>query len=579
LILTDPFGRRLEGDPVVEAIRLLAAGKVVAVKGIGGFHLACDALNHSAVADLRRRKGREEKPFAVMMRDMATVEGRCRVSTVERELLTSTAAPIVLLPKRGDCVAPNVAPFVGTLGVMLPYSPLHHLIFRHPAAAEDLRPLVLVMTSGNYSEEPLARGNDEALERLSGIADAFLMHNRDIELRADDSIMRVIAGGPTVFRTSRGLVPCEFTLAGDAENNEASAGGRSDALVILGAGGDVKNALCIIKGRRAIPGPHIGDLASPAAQDYFVQSAAVLTAYVEASPDLIAVDPHPEYYSNRLAEDMRAPVREVYHHHAHAVSLLTQHRLEGPELFAVFDGAGYGPDGTIWGGEFLVADRRSFTREAHIGLFALPGGEAAIRDPARILAGLIAREGTLDERFRPLLESRWDEARVWLEAMRKGINSPLTSSVGRLFDAAAFAAGFKRRVAFEGQAAMWLEAQADPSEAGSYRIRFNRSALLTIDPRALITQVADDALNGYPPSVTAARFHNAVAGMILEAAIQVCGRTGGKRVGLTGGCFQNRLLTEKTAALLEKQGFEVLLHRSVPPNDGGIALGQAVSQL
>ncbi len=573
LTLTGREGEPLPGDPIPEAIRLLSEGKVLAVKGIGGFHLACDALNEDAVGVLRDRKGRVDKPFAVMMPDIETVKRYCFVDEDEESLIRSPVAPIVLLRARGERVAPNVSPGIETLGVMLPYSPLHHLLFRHPTVARESGPEVLVMTSGNRAEEPIARRNREALDRLKDLADIFLLHNREIMLRADDSIFRVIAGRKTVFRRSRGLVPGEFPLASDVGRDN-----EEQARVILAAGGDLKNCLAIIKGDHAVPGPHVGDLASPVAQEYFQQSISVLTGYLEAEPEIVAVDPHPEYFSNSLARGMGVRVEEVFHHHAHAVSLLLEHGLRGPAIFAVFDGTGYGTDGTIWGGEFLKADLESFTREAQIGVFPLPGGEAAIRRPVRIMAALLASpgDGDLAEEFIPLTAEDPKRVSLWLEAVRKGINAPLTSSAGRLFDAAAAAVGFTDSVTFEGQAAMWLEGMADPEETGEYPVCFVTRKRLIMDPAALLIEVARDILGGSSRKRVAARFHNSMARAVVETVGRLAVKTGMDTVGLTGGCFQNRLLTERTAALLEEKGFRVLLHESVPPNDGGIALGQAI---
>jgi hydrogenase maturation protein HypF len=561
-------------------------GKIVAVKGIGGFHLACDALNDEAVRLLRERKGRAEKPFAVMMRDLAAARRYCEIGDQEERLLKSSVAPIVLLKAVGEHTSHGVAPFMGTLGVMLPYSPVHHLLFRHPGVAAEHRPIVLVMTSGNRSEEPITSGNEEALERLADLADAFLFHDREIVLRADDSILRVIAGRATVFRRSRGLVPGEFRMnAGSGEPTSkktrwSTAGGppeREDP-VVLGAGGDLKNALAVIKGDRAIPGPHVGDLASPVAQEYFQQSIRVLSEYLEITPHLVALDPHPEYFSNNLSRGLGAQVEEVYHHHAHAASLLFQYGLSEQTLFAVFDGTGFGPDGTIWGGEFLIADLEEFTRAGHIGLFPLPGGEAAIRHPVRILAGLLAAgsNGAVSDEVLPLLGENRLKIGLWLEAVNKGINSPATSSAGRLFDAAAAAIGFRRDVTFEGEAAMWLEGMADASEWGQYPVKLLDEDALVVDPSALIWEVARDILNGSAPERVAARFHNSMAYMVALVMERLSRQTGATTVGLTGGCFQNKLLTERTVPLLEEKGFTVLLHESVPPNDGGIALGQAL---
>jgi hydrogenase maturation protein HypF len=576
LWLTDSRGDPISGDPIPQAVELLMQGKVLGIKGIGGFHLACDALNGDAVDLLRRRKGRAEKPFAVMMPDMATAERYCIVTKPEKDLLTSPVTPIVLMQKGTEQTADNVAPYVGTLGVMLPYSPIHHLLFRHPDIPPELKPQVLVMTSGNRSEEPIARDNEEALNRLQDLVDGFLFHDREIVLRTDDSVLRVIADNPTVLRRSRGLVPGEFRIP---QTGSDSTTKDSGVPVILAAGGDLKNAAAVIKGDRLVPGPHVGDLASPVGQDYFLQSVRVLTEYLEAEPGIIAVDPHPEYFSSTLASETDQVVDEVYHHHAHAVSLLFQHGLSGPAIFAVFDGTGYGTDGTIWGGEFLIADRKDFSRAGHLSLFPLPGGEAAIREPIRILAGLLAQDGEFRDEFAALFGAHVNRAPLWLEAVRKGLNSPFTSSAGRLFDAAAAVAGFHTQVTFEGQAAMWLEALADPHESGEYPVRFLGDEPLIADSAALIMEAAGDMLSGTAQSRIAARFHNSMARLIARALLEFSQRTGLVTVGLTGGCFQNKLLTERTVALLRETNLHVLLHGSIPPNDGGIAAGQALSAL
>lgn len=591
LRLTNAAGTSLDGDAVVEAVRLLKRGLILAVKGIGGFHLACDALNKDAVALLRERKGRAEKPFALMMPDLETIRRFCAVNDDEEQLLASPVAPIALLAAAGEPVAPGVAPHMGTLGVMLPYSPLHHLFFRHPNVARNERLTALVMTSGNRSEEPIVRENQEAFTRLADLADAFLVHNREIVLRADDSIFRVIAGRKTVFRRSRGMVPGEFKIPptescsparsrSPRQNSPAPASGnRTSDPVILGAGGDLKNALAIIKGEQLVPGPHVGDLASPVAQEYFKQSAGVLTGYLEAHPEIVAVDPHPEYFSNSLAREFDAVVEEVYHHHAHAVSLLFEHGLAGPALFAVFDGTGYGTDGAIWGGEFLVADRETFSRAAHLGLFPLPGGEAAIREPVRILAGLLDRAtgGNIPEEYHPVLGEYVDRFPLWIEAVSKGINAPFTSSAGRLFDAAAAAVGFRRQVTFEGQAAMWLEGIADPSVEDGYPLVISDCDPVVVESPALILEVVKDMVRGSPPECVSARFHNSMAELIARTVDLLARRTGLTTVGLTGGCFQNTFLTERALEKLASKGVRVLLHADVAPNDGGIALGQAVA--
>lgn len=589
LVLVDRNGNPLDKDSIVGTASLLKEGKTVAIKGIGGFHLACDALNEDAVNLLRERKGRVEKPFAVMMPDMETVRGYCLVSEVEEKLLGSSIAPIVLLEAGQLKTASNVAPFIGTLGVMLPYSPVHHLLFKHPGIPKEQSLKVLVMTSGNRSEEPIACENEEALQRLKDLADAFLLHDRDIVLRADDSIVRVIAGRSTAFRRSRGLVPGEFIVNQDALGTLAPVGVTSEPPdsvsasagepIILGAGGDLKNSIAIVKNRRAVPGPHVGDLASPVAQEYFKQSAKVLAGYLEADPDVIAIDPHPEYFSNSLGREMGLPVEEVFHHHAHAVSLLLEHGLPGPAIFAVFDGTGYGSDAGIWGGEFLMADLETFSRAGRLARFRLPGGEAAIREPVRILAALLCPGGEFPEEFLPLMGKFTSRVHLWIEAANKGLNSPLTSSAGRLFDAAAAAVGFRRPVTFEGQAAMWLEGIAQKEETGEYPVSFLDGETVVADSKALILEVAKDILSGTDAAVVAARFHNSMARLVTNGLGILAEKTGIRTVGLTGGCFQNKLFTERTVALINALGLNILLHAAVPPNDGGIALGQAMCAL
>jgi hydrogenase maturation protein HypF len=588
LALTDNRGCPLPGDPIPQTMRLIREGKIIAVKGLGGFHLACDALNERAVQELRNRKGRAEKPFAVMMAGLETVTEYCSLSPKEAELLLSPVAPIVLLHSRGDSVAPSVAPFINTLGVMLPYTPLHHLLFHHPHTKSSDRPKVLVMTSGNRSEEPIVASNHEALERLQDLVDAFLFHNRDIVLRADDSIFRVINGNPTVFRRSRGLVPLEFSV-NEADptpirretDSERLPGGSSyqatTGPVITGAGGDIKNCPAILVGDRIVPGPHVGDLASPIGCDYFARSMQTLSDYLEARPSIAAVDPHPAYHSSSLALQWASEVHRVFHHHAHCVSLLVEHQRKDPTLFAVFDGTGYGPDGTIWGGEFLLADRKGFERLAHLSMYPLPGGEAAIKEPLRILAALLVGENGMPPEFMPLFRTREDDCALWLETAQKGLNSPMTSSAGRLFDAVAAAAGFVRPVTFEGQAAMWLEGICDEAETASYEVSIGDTTPLQVDSRHLALQVAHDALSGTSPHIVAAKFHNSVAAAILETMVRVSQKTGIRNVGLTGGCFQNKMLTEKTAGLLSEHEFTVLLHGAVPPNDGGLAIGQCAA--
>ncbi len=575
--LTDSIGVGAPGDPIIETIKHLQNGMVIAIKGIGGFHLACDATNQVAVQKLRDRKGRIGKPFALMAPNMEVVNKYCLVDEDEAELLKSPIAPIVLLKERSRILPENVAPLVGTLGVMLPYSPIHHLLFNHPDINPSERLELLVMTSGNRSEEPIARDNSEAQERLGDLADFFLLHNRDITLRADDSIFRIIHGNKTVFRRSRGLVPGEFQLC--EPHLDKSQGDHTNAeKVVLAAGGDLKNCMVILKGNRAIPGPHVGDLAAPVAQEYFEKSIETLQDYLEVKPDIVAVDPHPEYFSSRIAGSLADEIVQTYHHHAHAVSLMVEHGITGPIVCATFDGTGFGEDDSIWGGEFLIADIRRYKRAAFVAPYHLPGAEAAIKFPLRILAGLLAEQETweLDKKYSSLFAGSATDVPMWLEAAKKGFNSPVTTSAGRLFDAAAAAIGFNTPVTFEGAASMWLEAIADSSEKSIYPLDEIVDDTNFLEPRVLIRKVSHDILSGEVKGTVAARFHNTLAKAVSLTLQRLAREYETNVVGLSGGCFQNRLFTEITARDLEQAGYTPLLHGACPPNDGGIALGQAV---
>lgn len=572
-------GSVIDGDPIIRTIELINNGKILAIKGIGGFHLACDALNEKVVKELRDRKGRAQKPFAIMMPAVDQISNYCCVSEEEKSALRSMASPIVLLKAHGSKLAPSVAPGMGTIGVMLPYAPLHHLLFKHPFFKNDELPKALVMTSGNKSEEPICRDNQEALDRLKNLADAFLVHNREIVLRADDSIVRVIAGKQVVFRRSRGFVPAAFNL-----NPEDETCGKKDfeepfSGAVIGSGGDLKNAPAILKGNQIVPGPHVGDLETPVAQDYFSKAICVLQDYLEVKPDYLAFDPHPEYFSSQLARSTHLLATPVYHHHAHAVSLLIEKSMKAPALFAVFDGTGYGTDGTIWGGEFLIADRRSFQRIAHFTTFPLPGSQAAIKEPSRILTGLLwlANGNQIPDNMMNLIGEDPKKIMLWIEIIKRGFNSPMTSSAGRLFDAAAVLAGFRGPVTFESQASMWFEGIAQRHETEKYDIKITDNEILEIDSPSLIDAMAKDASLGLTPSVMSSKFHNSMANIVAEVLEIASKRTGIRVVGLTGGCFQNSLLTERSIEYLGKKGLEILTHSSVPPNDGGIAIGQVAT--
>jgi hydrogenase maturation protein HypF len=588
LFMLDSKGAVVGGDPILHAVELIRSGKILAIKGIGGFHLACDATNENAVGLLRKRKARHEKPFAVMMRDIEEVMKYCEIDDIEHRILNSAVSPITLLRSSGIKPASNVASGMGTLGVMLPYSPVHHLLFKHPVIDSGDRLSCIVMTSGNLSEEPIVRSNEEAIEKLGHIADAILMNNRDIVLRADDSIVRVIAGRAVVFRRSRGLVPGEFSLhdsigikknfSPPLSDNRLSSGKEHESFsrVVLAAGGDVKNALAIAtRDGRVVPGPHVGDLESLPAQEHFQASAKMLSDYLEADPEVVAIDPHPEYFSSRISMNFGTSVEKVFHHHAHAVSLLVEHGEPGPGLFVVFDGTGYGPDGSIWGGEFIICDRVGFNRVGRLGLFALPGGQAAIREPVRIMASLLSSDGALPQEYEVFFGDDLKMVSVWLSLIGKKFNSPMTSSAGRLFDAAAALCGFRRPVNFEGQAAMWLETIADPEEKECYRVNFESNAPLVIDVKSFMTQCAEDLADSVPASIAAARFHNTLSEAVAISCERLLKESGLKIVGLTGGCFQNKLFTERTLEKLLERDIKALVHENIPPNDGGLAIGQA----
>jgi hydrogenase maturation protein HypF len=538
----DPADRRFHAEPVAcpacgprlslpveSAAELLAAGAVVAVKGLGGYHLACDAGNEEAVARLRSRKHREDKPFAVMA---AEPELLVELTDGERSLLRSRERPIVLARRRaGAPVAESVAPATPWLGVLLPYTPLHHLLL-HDAG----RPLV--MTSGNRSDEPIAVDDDEARERLGGIADAFLAHDRRIHRRCEDSVVR--AGFPV--RRSRGHVPAALPLP------VAAAGG------LVAAGAELKSTFCVARGAEAFLSPHLGDLDTELAYRAFLTDLELYLAMLGVRPETIAHDLHPEYLATKWALEQDANLVGVQHHHAHAAACLAEHGRAGPALALVFDGTGYGVDGTLWGGELLRCDLASFERLAWLEPVPLPGGAAAIREPWRTAAVYLERAG------RPVPFERWEVVRRSL-----AVNAPLSSGMGRLFDAVAALLGLRAEVTYEGQAAIELEQLAGDTAAEPYAWRFG-------DGAALVRAAHDDLAAGRSPAEIAAAFHEAVA----AGAAQACAEAGGPRtVVLSGGSFQNLRLLASTRRRLEELGLEVLSHRLVPPNDGGISYGQA----
>jgi hydrogenase maturation protein HypF len=539
--------------PIAEARRRLAAGEILAVKGLGGFQLACDARNPEAVARLRARKRRSDKPFAVMARDLAAVEEVCALTDAHKAALSSPRRPILILPRRA-ALPEALAPGNRTLGVMLPYTPLHHLLLAGAPYS------LLVMTSGNLSEEPIVVSNDEALARLAGVADWFLLHNRDIYMRVDDSVARVFAGRERVLRRSRGYAPHTLDL------------GRA-VPELLACGGELKNAFCLTKGRHAILSQHIGDLENYETLVFFEETLANLKKLFRITPRAVAHDLHPAYLSTKYALEIPdLPKIGVQHHHAHVASCMAENGIAGVVIGVAFDGTGYGPDGAIWGGEFLVAGYAGFERRARLRYVPLAGGDAAIREPWR--AALAYLEDALGRpaRIEGVPEER---AGVVRRMIAQGVNTVPTSSCGRLFDAVAAIIGLRREVTFEGQAAIELEAIADPGEQGRYPFAIEDGDLWQVDFRPAIERIAQEAAAGVARGAVAARFHNTLAAAVVETCRRIRGPAGPARVCLSGGTFQNVRLTESAAAGLRKAGFEVFLHSRVPPNDGGIALGQA----
>jgi hydrogenase maturation protein HypF len=562
LTLLGARGDPRPGDPLREACRLLASGRVVAIKGIGGFHLACDATSDAAVSRLRERKGREAKPLALMVADLRSAERLCVISAEERRLLASAARPIVLLQAQpGAGIAASVAPGLGRLGVMLPYSPLHHLLFE---AAGGTLP-ALVMTSGNRSEEPIATDDADALDRLSGVADAFLLHDRPIHVRCDDSVTRVAAGGEVPIRRSRGYAPFPVRLPFESRP-------------VLAVGAELKSAVCVTRGPYAFMSPHVGDLENVETYVSYQSMVERMTELFRVRPIAVAHDLHPDYLSTRyaLGLDPAVPRVAVQHHHAHVAACMAEHCLTGPVIGVAFDGSGYGPDGAVWGGEILVADYTGFERVGHLGYVRMPGGDRAAREPFRMaLAHLLRTFGAWDPALCPLREATEAERGMIRWQIEREINAPLTSSVGRLFDAVASLAGVRHRARFEAQAAMELEALAEGLTGAPYPVEITGGAPLIIEPGPMIRGVVDDLVGGTPPARIAARFHATVAAAVVGVCERVRASRGLGRVVLAGGVFQNAILLGATCQGLDARGFEVFSHHLVPPNDGGIALGQA----
>lgn len=557
--LTGPGGDVVEGEPIATAAELLRRGRVLAVKGLGGYHLAADASSEAATAALRARKHREDKPFAVMAPSLAEARSLCTVDATAERMLTGRRRPIVLLDRRrGTNVAGPVAPGNRQLGVMLPYTPLHHLLlerFRGP----------MVLTSGNVSDEPIAYTDDDAYTRLAGIVDAFLTHDRPIHVRADDSVTRPFRDHHTVLRRSRGYAPEPIAVPWEF------------ARPVLACGAELKNTFCLAQGNHAFVSQHIGDLENYETLRSFQDGVEHFERLFEIRPEVVAHDLHPDYLSTKYAQE-RAGVElvGVQHHHAHIAACLADNRETGPVIGVAFDGTGFGTDGTIWGGEFLLADLTGFTRVGHLRAVPLPGGASAIRQPWRMAVSYLdaAFDGEIPGALRVLARNpSWRSVASLAES---GTNAPPTSSAGRLFDAAAALLGVRDAVNYEGQAAIELEQLADLDEGGSYPIAVGAGPVVTLDGTQIVRAVADDIGTGVPVPVIAARFHNGVVDAIVRTCELLRESHGTATVALSGGVFQNLLLLTRTVDRLSERDFRVLTHSRVPCNDGGISLGQAV---
>jgi|UniRef100_A0A7V6A279 hydrogenase maturation protein HypF len=554
-------GERYEKDVLPGAARLLREGKILAVKGLGGFHLACDAGNDAAVQALRERKGRRDKPFALMVRDLEVAARISEIRDQERSLLLSPERPIVLCRCRpGRGISPLVSPGNNYFGLLLPYTPLHLLLM-------EQAPDALVMTSGNLSEEPLVFTNAEARKKLIRLADAFLMHNRDIHVPCDDSVVRPLPDGTVIpLRRARGFVPQTIALPLPAPE-------------ILGLGAEQKNTFCLAWDHTALISQHIGDLDTLETFEYYQLAIRHFEALSRKRPAILAHDLHPHYRSSRYAREQEGvQLAAVQHHHAHVGACLAENGRTDTCLGLALDGTGYGPDGTVWGGEVLVADLEGFTRVGHLAPVRLPGGEAAIRNPARMaIAFLCAAFGDNFQEIAEKLGLHFPdlEWRILRKQLSTGWHSPVTTSAGRLLDAVAAATGICRQRTYEGQPALEVEMAADPGEQGFYpaEIKQHRETLI-MDTPALFRGVVSDCLAGKDKAVIAGRFHQSLAKGLTEICIKLRERTGLNLIALSGGVFQNGLLLGNLKTLLDKEGFEVLTHRLVPPNDGGISLGQ-----
>jgi hydrogenase maturation protein HypF len=558
-------------DAIISAAaKLLLEGNALAIKGLGGFHLACDATNERAVATLRQRKGRWGKPLAVMVRDVEAARAIAHVDAEEEALLTGTIRPIVLLrklaiPPDESALAPGVANGLAEIGVMLPYTPLHHLLLAEVAGHP------LVMTSGNLSDEPIATDNAEALERLGGIADAFLLHDRAILSRYDDSVVRVVDGLAELVRRSRGYAPFPLSLPFETDTD------------ILAAGPEQKNTFTLLTGAHAFVSQHIGDLENAETLVSFEETLGLYERLFRITPEIVAYDLHPEYLSTKWALEQPQPKVGVQHHHAHVVSVTAEHGISDRVIGVAFDGTGYGEDGRIWGGEILLADWSDYERFAHLAYVPMPGGGGAIKRPARMAVGTLAAHGLLEHPgARPLLSRLAVGEEATLRRMiERNVNTPLTSSVGRLFDSVAALVGIADDARYEGEPAILLEAAADLNESGSYEFILREpppgeDAPLILDSAAVFSAILDDIEHGAPVSAISMRFHRGIMRCIVDVCTAASHHTGIDHVALAGGVFMNRIVLGHSVRELAAIGLTPLTHVKLPVNDGAVSFGQAV---
>ena len=562
LRLEDKEGNEVLGDPIEETLGFLAKGRIVAIKGLGGFHLAGDAKNQGAVSSLRSRKFREDKPFAVMCRNLEEVREHCEVNEEEEKLLLAVERPIVILrKKKNSSIAHTVAPYQETLGVMLPYSPLHHLLLDGPLKT-------LVMTSGNVSDEPISYKNEEAFHHLSKIADYFLFHNREIHMRCDDSVTRIVEGNPYILRRSRGYAPSPIKLSFPLG-------------MILACGGELKNTFCLTRGQYAFMSHHIGDLENLETLTSFEEGIGHFKKLFYIEPKVVAYDLHPDYLSTQYALSIPNIQKiGIQHHHAHIISAMVENGIEGDVIGVALDGTGFGLDGTLWGGEFIRANLRDFDRLAHLKRVPMPGGSMAIKEPWRMamvyLSEAFGEEAT---KLRIGLTKRidfqkWD---ILKKAVEKKINTPWTSSMGRLFDAVSSLLSIRDEVHYEGQAAIELEMIADHGVKDEYLFYTEKyQSPMAIDPTEMIRGIVRDLTDGVFSSKISGKFHRTIVRLIIETCEAIRSKDRLNRVVLSGGVFQNILLLSLVTEGLRSSGFDVYTHHLVPTNDGGISLGQAV---